>query len=119
MSYVPEYLYYRQYHANSVMTSKKTMKNLVSAATVYHGLLAFSEENGGIVPDAYLVRMAFNVFTCFEALTPAEKKAAAERMAAVRKDVLAHGAFGDAALKMRCYGKPLWAACRAAQKIIH
>ena len=36
---------------------------------------------------------------------------------AVKRDILAHDGYGDPALKMRCHGKALWAARRAAQKI--
>ena len=116
VSYVPEYLYYRQYHANSVMTAKKTMKNFISAETVYYGVRDFSEQNGDVVPDAYLARGAYNVLTCYEALSAEDKKTAALRRRAVKEDILAHNAYGDPALRMRCYGKPLWAARRAIQK---
>lgn len=117
VSYVPEFLYTRRYRANSVMTTKKTMKNFVSAETVYYGVRDFSEANGNTVPAAYLARGAFNVLTCRDALPRAEQKQIKARMRAVKKDILAHSAYGDIALKMRCYGKPLWAACRVIQKL--
>ena len=69
VSYVPEYLYERLYNANSVMTAKKTLKNFKSAETVYYGVRDFSERHGDVVPADYIVRGAFNVFTCFDALT--------------------------------------------------
>ena len=116
VSYVPEFLYTRRYRANSVMTAKKTMKNFTSAETVYYAVRDFAEENGA-VPAAYLARGAFNAITCYEALSGEEKKEAKARVRAVKKDILAHGAYGDPALKARCYGKPLWAACRGFQKI--
>ena len=118
VSYVPEYLYCRLYHTNSVMTAKKTMKNFVSAETVYYGVRDFSEQNDHIVPDAYLARGAYNVLTCYEALSGKEKQEAAPRFRAVKKDILEHGGYGDPALRMRCYGKALWAAARAAQKLL-
>ncbi|MBR0510500.1 MAG: glycosyltransferase [Clostridia bacterium] len=117
VSYVPEYLYYRLYHANSVMTAKKTMKNFISAGTVYYGVRDFSEHNDNVVPQAYLARAAYNVLTCAEALNAAERKSVAGKLADVKKDILAHDAYGDPALRMRCYGKALWAARRAIQKI--
>ena len=117
VSYVPEFLYYRQYHANSVMTAKKTMKNYVSAETVYYAVRAFSEQNENVVPEAYLARGAYNVLTCYEALSADEKKSVFERISAVKRDILEHGGYGDPALKMRCYGKALWAARRAIQKV--
>lgn len=117
VSYVPEFLYYRQYHANSVMTAKKTMKNFVSAETVYYAVRDFSEQNGNIVPEAYLARGSYNVLTCYEALSADEKKFVSGRITDVRRDILAHNAYGDPALRMRCYGKALWAARRAVQKI--
>lgn len=117
VSYVPEFLYYRQYHANSVMTAKKTMKNFISAETVYYAVRAFSEQNDNAVPDAYLARGAYNALTCYEALPADEKKSVSERIGALRRDILAHNGYSDPALKMRCYGKALWAARRAVQKL--
>lgn len=118
VSYVPEFLYYRLYHANSVMTAKKTVKNYISAETVYYGVRDFSEQNDGVVPQAFLARGAYNVLTCAEALSAEEKKSVADRLKKVKQDILAHGAYGDPALRMRCYGKALWAARRAVQKTL-
>ena len=117
VSYVPEFLYYRLYHDGSVMTKKKTVKNYVSALAVYGGVRDFSAENGEPVPGAYLARGAYNVFTCFEALSAQEQKTVAADFARFKKDVLAHDGYGDPALRMRCHGKALWAAARALQKI--
>ena len=117
VSYVPEFLYSRRYRANSVMTSQKTMKNYISAETVYYGVRDFSEQNGNIVPDAYLARGAYNVLTCAEALSRSERGSIEKRLREVKQDILAHGAYGDPALRMRCYGKALWAARRALQKL--
>ena len=118
VSHVPEFLYERLYRANSVMTSKKTVKNYVSAETVYYGVRDFSEQNGNVVPDAYLARGAYNVLTCAEALSARERETVSQLLKEVKRDVLAHNGYGDPALKMRCYGKTLWAARRALQKII-
>lgn len=117
VSYVPEFLYYRQYHANSVMTAKKTAKYFTSAETVYAGVRDFSAENGDIVPAAYIVRGSYNVFNTYEALSPADQKANQDRLRKIKRDILAHDAYGDTALKMRCHGKVFWAACRALQKV--
>ncbi len=117
VSYVPEYLYSRLYRADSVMTSVKMLRNYLSAEKVYYMVCDFSGKNGDVVPNAYIVRGAYNVITCYEALNDAEKAEAADRFSQVKKHILENGAFGDAALKMRCYAKPLWAAARAAQKL--
>ena len=118
VSYVPEFLYYRLYHANSVMTAKKTLKNFISAETVYYGVRDFSASHDGIVPDAYLARGAYNALTCAEALSKEDRASVAGRLNAVKKDIMAHNGYGDPALKMRCRGKALWAARRALQKIV-
>ena len=117
VSYVPEFLYYRLYRENSVMTAEKTMKNYISAETVYYRVREFSEQNGNVVPDAYLARGAYNVLTNAEALSAQDRKAIAQRLREVKKDILAHNGYGDPALRMRCYGKALWAARRAIQKL--
>ena len=118
VSYVPEFLYYRLYHAGSVMTSQKTLRNYTSAETVYCGVRDFSEQHDNVVPDAYLARGAYNVLTCAEALSKEDRESVAGRLNAVKKDILAHNGYGDPALKMRCHGKALWAARRALQKIV-
>ena len=118
VSYVPEYLYYRQYRANSVMTSKKTMKNYISAETVYYGVRDFSAQHDDVVPDAFLARGAYNVLTNAEALSAQERKSIDARLRGVKQDILAHDGYGDPALRMRCHGKLLWAARRAVQKVI-
>ena len=117
VSYVPEFLYYRLYHANSVMTAKKSMKNFISAQIVYEGVRDFSEKNDNVVPAAFLARGAYNVLTCAEALSPQDKKSVADRIGTVKRDILAHDGYGDPALRMRCHGKALWAARRAVQKV--
>ena len=88
-----------------------------SAETVYYAVRDFADDSGGAVPEAYLARGAFNAITCYEVLSKEEKHEAKARFRAVKKDILNHGAYGDTALRMRCYGKPLWAACRGIQKI--
>ena len=117
VSYVPEFLYYRLYHANSVMTSKKTLKNYVSAETVYYGVRDFSQQNPNAVPDAYIARGAYNALTCYEALSAQEKASVKERADALKRDILAHGGYSDPALAMRCKSKLLWAGRRALQKV--
>lgn len=117
VSHVPEFLYERLYHANSVMTAKKTLKYYRSAQTVYERVRDFSAAHGGCVPAAYLVRGAFNAVACFHALSGREKKEARAAYTALRKDILAHGAYGSKPLKMRCYGKLPWAAARAFEKL--
>lgn len=116
-SYVPEFLYERLYHADSVMTAKKTLKYYRSAQTVYERTRDFSAAHGDCVPDAYLARGAFNVFTCFDALARDEKKEARAGFRAFRRDILARGAYGSVPLKMRCFGKLPWAAARGIEKI--
>ena len=119
VSYVPEYLYERLYHADSVMTAKKTLKNYKSAETVYYGVRDFSARHGDIVPAAYLARGAFNAINCFGALSRAGKQEVRADFRALRRDILAHGAYGSVPLKMRCFGKLPWAAARGIEKLLH
>ncbi len=118
VSYVPEYLYYRLYHANSVMTAKKTVFNFRSALTAYRGVRDFSEANGNIVPEKYVARGAHNVFSCYEALTRQEKKTYWNDFEGFKKDIAAHNGYGDASLMARRFGKGAWAARKAVSRII-
>ncbi len=118
VSYVPEFLYERLYHAGSVMTAKKTPKYYRSAETVYYAVRDFSAANGDVVPAAYLARAAFNAINCYAALSADERKDARGSYRALLRDILAHGGYGSNALIMRCYGKLPWAAARALEKIL-
>ncbi len=113
-------LYYRRYRNNSIMTSKKNKKYFESAVEVYRSLLEFSEKNDILQENAvkkYICRNAFNVFNNYNKLSFADKRACRKELAAVKKDILTNNAFGDTALKMRCYCHILWFIYKVFEKI--
>ena len=116
-----EALYYRRYRNNSIMTSKKNKKYFESAVKVYRSLLEFSKKNNILQENAvkkYICRNAFNVFNNYNKLSFTDKRACSKELAAVKKDILKNNAYGDTALKMKCYSDILWFIYKVFEKTI-
>ncbi len=111
VSQCSEALYYRRYRKNSIMTSIKTEKHFSSFIDVFNHNAEFTREftrnNTSAVYD-YVSRCAFNVFNIYEKLSKSDKKNCKAKLATFKKTVLDNDAFGNTALKMRCYGKVFW-----------
>ena len=106
-----EHLYMRRYRSNSIMTSRKTKKNFISAHTVYERVkdisnrLEIAEEE---FAKKYIIRCAFNVFNYYKALEKNKRKECLNIYQKFRQDVLENKAYGNKALQMRCYGYVPW-----------
>ncbi len=118
VSYVPEFLYTRVYHAGSVMTRKRNEHYFYSAVRVWRGVCAFNAENRGDVPQAYLVRGAYNALNCYSELSAKEKQRQKPLLYEIKREIRRDRAFGDRALAARCVGYWPWAAYRMTQKLI-
>ena len=119
-AHIHEYLYHRRYRKNSVMTSKKTVHNFVSAKRAYEEVLSAWKGFGAEVGDRpYVSRIAFNAITTFRALLPEEKRMYAQDFLAVKRSILENDGFSDKSLVAACYGKPLWVLYKAASNIFH
>ncbi len=114
-------LYYRRYRKNSIMTSSKTKKHFTSCVAVYQQNSKFANELTQSNITAiynYASRCAFNVFNIYEKLSKEDKKSCKNELKDFKKDVLANDAFGNSALKMRCYGKSLWFVYKIFEKAV-
>lgn len=114
-------LYYRRYRKNSIMTSSKTKKHFTSCVAVYQQNSRFANElarNHITAIYNYISRCAFNVFNVYEKLGKKDKKSCKKELKDFKKDVLANNAFGNSALKMRCYGKSVWVAYKIFEKTV-
>ncbi len=119
VSHCNEALYFRRYHKNSIMTSKKSVKHFEGCACVYRESVKFSDENKIINESAakkYISRCAFNVFNVFENLNAYDKKACKKELEEIKKDIIKNNAFSDAALKSRCCGKIFWVIYKLYEK---
>ena len=56
----------------------------------------------------YTVRCAFNALDTYKKIHKDEQKSCKSEYKTLKKDILSHSAFGNTALKMRCYGKTFW-----------
>jgi len=105
-------LYYRRYRKNSIMTSSKTSKHFISCIDVCKLNTDFTSETFQYdIPSevlSYLSRCTLNVFNIYEKLNKTDKKNLKKDLKQFKKYIFHNNAFGDKALKMRCYGKSFW-----------
>lgn len=116
--HVPEYLYYRRYRANSVMSSKKTARNFVSAARALREVESFWQQTGSAEKDLpYLARIAANAIDTYRALGAEEQKKYADEYKSVIQQIKENKGYADRALYANCYGKIYWFAVKAFGKL--
>lgn len=121
VSQCSEALYYRRYRKNSIMTSSKSKKHFTSCIAVYKhnaeftNALTFGNKN---ILNNYICRCAFNVFNVYEKLSKSDRTACKKELAEFKKNVLNNNAFGNKALKMRCYGKVFWFIYKIFEKTV-
>ena len=116
-----EVLYRRRYRENSTMTSKKSKKYFDSSVAVYEYIRDFSLENKLDSYDfakKYTARNASNVFNNFYMLNKQDKKFCKDKLLMVKKEILRDKAYGDTALKMKCYSNLLWFVYKVFEKTI-
>ena len=117
-AHVRQKLYNRRYRPNSVMTSKKTEKNYVSAATVYREVTKFRKS----LPEEkqspqHLIRCAFNVLNIYRQMTPDIQKKYQSDYQDIIQDILNNDAYGDKSLKLDCKSHLLWGAYKVFRKV--
>lgn len=118
-AHVHEPIYIRRYHPNSVMTSAKTEKNYISAATVYREVSAFMRT----LPinkqsPNHVIRCAYNVLNIYRQMPADVQKKYKEDYKDIIQDIVNKDAFGDKALKLDCKSHFLWGAYKLKQKIL-
>lgn len=121
VSQCSEALYYRRYRKNSIMTSSKTIKHFKSCVVVYQHNAEFTSKqisNNTDCLNDFVCRCAFNVFNVFEKLSKSDKKSCKNELKIFKKDILEKNAFGNTALKMRCYGKAFWFMYKVFDKTV-
>jgi glycosyltransferase involved in cell wall biosynthesis len=117
-AHVRQKLYNRRYRPNSVMTSKKTEKNYVSAATVYREVAKFRKS----LPEEkqspqHLIRCAFNVLNIYRQMTPDIQKKYQSDYQDIIQDILNNDAYGDKSLKLDSKSHLLWGAYKVFRKV--
>lgn len=115
-------LYYRRYRKNSIMTSSKTKKHYESCIEVSKTNTKFTYDTFGSDISSeccqYLSRCAFNVFNVYGKLCKADCKACRGSLKKFRQYVIDNNAYGNPALKMRCYGKAFWVIYKVYEKTV-
>lgn len=104
------------------MTSSKTKKHFSSCVDVCTININFTNKTfGSNIPAenySYLSRCALNVFNVYEKLSNTDKKHCKKELKSFKKDILSCNAFGNTALKMRCYGKIFWFIFKIFEKTV-
>lgn len=119
VSHCFEPLYHRRYRESSIMTTNKTKKYFDSVCKVYGDVLSFSKTEKKLQHNAakkYIAKCAFNVFNNYEKLNSQDKRNSKKQLENVKKSILKDNAYGDKALKMRCYGKAFWFTYKVFEK---
>ncbi len=104
-------LYHRRYRSGSIVTSKKSQRHFRSCRDVYEEIRDYSDKigkAGDYTATEYTVRCAFNALDTYKKIPKEEQSLCKNEYKSLKKDILSHSAFGNAALKMRCYGKIFW-----------
>lgn len=104
-------LYHRRYRSGSIVTSKKSQRHFRSCLDVYEEIRDFSEKiskTGDYMATEYTVRCAFNALDTYKKISREEQTLCKREYKSLKKDILSHSAFGNTALRMRCYGKIFW-----------
>ncbi len=112
-------LYHRRYRLSSIVTSKKSQRHFCSCRDVYEEIRDFSEKigkTGDYMATEYTVRCAFNALDTYKKIPKEEQKLCRSEYKSLKKDILSHSAFGNIALKMRCYGKMFWFLYKVFEK---
>lgn len=119
-AHVHEYLYYRRYRKGSVMTSKKTAHNFVSAKCAFEGVVSSWKQYGAEEADQpYVARIAHNAIQNYWALPSEDRERYKAEFGSVRQSILDNGGFSDESLTAVCHGKPAWVMYKLAGKILH
>lgn len=117
-AHVNEKLYCRRYRANSVMTSNRTEKNLISAETVYKEVSKFIDTMPkSSVSNRHIVRCAFNYLSIYRSMNRDVKSKHRTNYIDIKKDILSKNAYGDMALKLECKSHILWIVYKAFKKV--
>lgn len=117
----PEVLYHRRYRKSSIVTSKKTGRHYLSCKAVYEEIKAFSENIEKLqeaTAKAFIVRCAFNALDTYLIIPKEEKKELKKDYKLLKKSMLKDNAYGNKALKMRCYGKAFWFIYKVFEKTV-
>ncbi|MBO5360736.1 MAG: glycosyltransferase family 2 protein [Clostridia bacterium] len=114
-------LYHRRYRSGSIVTSKKSERHFRSCRDVYEEVRDFSEnigKTGDYMATEYTVRCAFNALDTYKRISKKDQALCKTEYQLLKKDILSHSAFGNTALRMRCYGKAFWFAYKVFEKSV-
>ncbi len=114
-------LYHRRYRSCSIVTSTKSQRHFRSCRDVYKEIRDFSKKigkTGDYMATEYTVRCAFNALDTYKKIPKEEQTMCKKEYTSLKKDILSHSAFGNTALKMRCYGKVFWLIYKIFEKTV-
>ena len=114
-------LYHRRYRSGSIVTSGKSKRHFRSCRDVYEEIRDFSErigKTGDYMATEYTVRCAFNALDTYTKISKEEQALCKEEYKLLKQDIISYSAFGNTALKLRCYGKVFWFIYKVFEKTV-
>lgn len=108
--------YHRRYRKGSIVTSKVTHLNFLSACTVYREVSECSIPMDSAC-DSYCSRCAMRTVELYKCLSKSDRDDHSKEYDALKAQIIANGYHNDGALKARLIGKPFWLAYKAVNKI--
>lgn len=112
-------LCHRRYRTGSIVTSEKSERHFRSCCDVYEAVRSYSEtigKTGDFMATEYTVRCAYNALNVYKNISRKDKLLCKNEYEKLKKDILSYDAFGNTALKMRCYGTSFWVAYKLFEK---
>lgn len=114
-------LYHRRYRSGSIVTSKKSQRHFRSCRDVYEEVRDYSErigKSGDYMATEYTLRCAFNALETYKKIPKEDQTLCKSEYKSLKKDILSHSAFGNTALRIRCYGKIFWFIYKVFDKAV-
>lgn len=118
VAYLPQYLYYRRYRENSVMTSRISVHNYDSAVQIYESVRDFTNQlDKHLRIFEYVVKCSYNVINVYERLSFYDRRSLRKDIKRIKKDIRENHAYGDIALWIRCMNKYIWIIYKVIKKL--
>lgn len=114
-----EKLYHRRFRQGSIVTSRPTKKNFISAKTVYEEVAKLSQGLTDNCVQQYCSRCALKAIEIYKKLSSSDKTLLRAEYKALKDTINCHNYHENPALKMMLYGKSFWFAYKAKERVFN
>ena len=114
-----EKLYHRRFRQGSIVTSRPTKKNFISAKTVYEEVAKLSQGLTDIYVQQYCSRCALRAIELYKKLSSSDKTRLRTEYKTLKDTINGNSFHENPALKMMLYGKPFWFVYKAKERVFN